>query len=236
MRKIVLAAALAASFGLSGAAMADGMPSRAPKYIAPEPVATTWTGFYVGVGFGAGALNHDIKANIDGFELAEVDGLGGEGVFGTVTVGYDHQFGRFVGGIFFDYDFSNIGSTIRVAELGSADIDLNNMWSIGGRLGYLVTPNTLLYGLVAYTQANFDFPSGLKNDTFSGVSVGGGLETQLGGNWFLKGEYRFTSLDKETIFDDGYGFRVTDEPDIHTARLVLSYKFNALDGGYAPLK
>ena len=60
---------------------------------------------------------------------------------------------------------------------------------------------------------------------------------------FLKGEYRFTQLGEKTLlfrqtFDKrgnpNGNYKVTDQPDIQTGRLVLSYKLNTTD--YAPLK
>ena len=68
-----------------------------------------------------------------------------------------------------------------------------------------------------------------------------GIETNLGGSWFLKGEYRFTQLDEKTLSSGSFrvstvasNYKVTDQPDIQTGRLVLSYKLNTTD--YAPLK
>ena len=133
--------------------------------------------------------------------------------------------------MFTDFDFTDITSK---ATLGgySASGDLNDMWSIGGRLGCLVNTNTLAYVMASYTEADFSFPKGLTNSTFSGYSVGGGLETNLHGNWFLKGEYRFTQLDKQTVYSKGY-VSISDQPDVQTGRVSLVYK---LGQGYTPLK
>lgn len=232
MKKALVAATFAALLGFAGAASAadiyaPGGLKDGPAYV-PE---TSWTGFYVGVGVGGAGVNHDLKFG----RIAELDGLSGNGVFGTVEVGYDRQFGNIVGGIFFNYDFADVSTDISVAGQ-TASAKLNDTWSVGGRLGYLVNPGTLAYALAAYTEANIDFPFGIKTDSFSGYSVGGGLETKLGGNWFLKGEYRFTRLDTETLASLGRNFRITDDVDLQTARLVLSYKGNFFDSGYAPLK
>lgn len=200
--------------------------------------ALTWTGFYLGVGGGGGATSQDLTAKLNSFALAEANGIGGMGGFGTVQVGYDRQImPRIVVGAFFDYDFDSIDSSVKLLNgAASFSFNLTDMWTVGGRIGYLVNPNTLVYALAGYTEAKFDLPAGASNNTFSGYSVGAGLETSLTGNWFLKGEYRFTSLDTQTIFEVGrrYNFNVTDQPDIQTGRLVLAYKFNPF--GYEPLK
>jgi outer membrane immunogenic protein len=238
MQKTLVAATLAAVLGMGGAAYAadiyaGGGLKDAPVY-AP---ATSWTGFYAGIGVGGGAVNHDGTASFGGLS-GELNGIGGEGALGTVQVGYDYQLDHhFVVGVFADFDFTDITSSARISLGGtslSASGDLNDMWSVGGRVGYLVNSNTLAYVLASYTEADFSFPHPLTNSTFSGYSVGGGLETRLGGNWFLKGEYRFTQLDQQTVLTAFAGhLRVTDQPDVQTGRVSLVYK---LGQGYEPLK
>ncbi len=204
------------------------------------------------------------------------DGIGGEGLFGTVQVGYDWQFKpRAVFGFFADADFTNISTDLdfsasgtellrprngeatsyvngpsRGEITGDGEVDLNWMWTIGARLGFLPTPDTLVYILAGYSQAEFDDPSLTINwgggsetvstslDTFSGVTVGAGMETRLNHNWGLKLEYRFTQLQDEELFSwsDSWGdcgcwayeagVSADLEPSIHTGRVALTYKFN----------
>ncbi len=253
MQKTLVAATVAALVGVAGAANAADVYSTGglkDSYVA-EP---SWTGLYVGLGIGAAAINHDITAKEfdhhgDLQFSGELDGVGGEGVFGTVQVGYDKQYGRFVGGIFFDYDFADANSTLNVSEWhnsASATASLNNSWTVGGRLGYLFTPSTLVYALGGYTEASVTFPfvgsDGQNKDfTLSGYTVGGGIETRLSGNWYLRGEYRFTSLDDADIYN-GKGqhcstIKITDQTDVQTARVVLSYKADIFGGdSIVPLK
>jgi outer membrane immunogenic protein len=225
--------------------------------------AVNWSGFYIGAGVGAGAVVHELDVTGGVADLGtgglNVNGIGGEGVFGTAQAGYDRQLGRFVLGAFFDYDFSGVGTDVSLSgssELGAlsakAKLDQDYMWTAGGRLGYLVHPETLIYGLAGYSETKFKNPTitlglgegavnhSVKLDTFSGLTVGGGFETRLRGDWFLKGEYRFSQFDKELFkIDDGDGntARGTLEPDIHTARVVLTYKFDFLrHRSFEPLK
>jgi outer membrane immunogenic protein len=246
MRKASLIAAFAAAVGMGGSAHAADLYGGSYKDPAPiEVSAPVWTGFYVGAGIGAGAAVNDLDANLAGVIGANLDGIGGEGAFGTVQVGYDRQIDRrFVIGAFFDYDFSDISTDASISILGQKagmDIDVDHMWSIGGRLGYLLNESTMVYALLAYTEASFDAPSFggvLDIDDFQGYSVGGGLETQLHDNWFLKAEYRFTQLDSENVLGRGLrGFADVDlEPSIHTARAVLTYKFDPFGRYHDPLK
>ncbi|MGA7325965.1 MAG: outer membrane beta-barrel protein [Rhodomicrobium sp.] len=228
MQRTFAAAMLAATLGMGGGAFAADVYSSGGMKDAPFAIAeTSWTGFHVGLGLGGAAVNHDIIA-----DSVELNGVGGTGIFGTVELGYDRQFGRIVAGIFFNYDFANLSSDLKSGGVESAK--LNDMWSAGGRIGYLVNPDTLAYFLAAYTQASFDMPASYRSITPDGYSLGGGLETKLGGNWSLKGEYRFTVLNTDTLSSSCP--RVTDQADIQTGRLVLSYKADIFGRDYTPLK
>jgi outer membrane immunogenic protein len=170
------------------------------------------------------------------------NGIGG---FGTVQIGFDKQLNRrFVAGIFADYDFAAIDSKVTSSSFSQVYPKLTDSWTVGGRVGYLITPSALIYGLAGYTQAHFKLPQDfvllattrpLLTSDFSGWTVGAGMETNLGGSWYLKGEYRFTELGTETLYADPVStYKITAQPDVHTGRVVLSYKLNG--GGYDPMK
>jgi len=243
MRKLLFCAATAACLGMATPAMAGGMYEGSMKDApAPMPVAT-WTGFYIGAGVGAGAVVHelDVDSYTDTFKETRhcslwgctpwnepytysesegsinFDGIGGEGVFGTVGVGYDWQFApRAVFGVFGDFDWSGIGTDLDFSYSdgyetvnGETELDMEWMWTVGARLGFLPTPDTLVYALAGYSQVSFDDadvaldgfdPFTTSLDTFKGWTVGAGMETRLSHNWGLKLEYRFTQLQDEELF------------------------------------
>lgn len=215
------------------------------------------------MGIGAGAINHEISlspgpALPPGVFSANLDGIGGEGILGTIGISADYQIGpKIVIGAFFDYDFAKLETEAGLSILpfvglnATSKISLDNQWTIGGRIGMLLSPDTLWYALAGYTQAsisdlevNVTTPVSLRLTAgvpgFSGYVVGGGVETLLAPNWSLKAEYRFTQLDAEKI-DLPFGLNTFVnaelEPSIHTARMSLNYKFN-LDrsADHAPLK
>jgi outer membrane immunogenic protein len=239
MRKALIAA-LAAFVGMSTTAYAadlGGSMKDTPVYDAPT---SSWTGLYIGVGIGGGASVTDIGLNVheyresdsDSFELFGLDGVGGEGVLGTAQIGYDYQLSsRLVIGAFVDYDFSGISTEVRFLEQ-STDIELDHMWTVGARFGFLATPDTLVYALLGYTQGEYSWDDADFSFDVEGWSFGGGIETRLTENWSLKGEYRYTQFDEESFGSDYLNLSV--EPSVHTARAVLSYRFNpferSLDG------
>jgi outer membrane immunogenic protein len=270
MRKATILAAAAALIGVSSVAHADGlMEKRAYKPVpVVAPAGVNWTGFYIGGGVGAGAVVHELDANVSqnyreeseiGSRSANLnfDGIGGQGVFGTLQVGYDRQIAsRWVLGAFFDYDFTDAGTELNISSgpgRVKVTLDQDYMWTAGGRLGFLIHPETMIYGLAGYSETKFKGPratvsygdtelasGSMHLPTFGGLTLGGGFETQLHSNWFLKGEYRFSQFDKEDLFrysSKGYSADATLAPDVHTARLVLTYKLDFLGHGHAtPLK
>ena len=277
MKTLFLGAAAALMFMTSNA-VADGKPRRAPmaSAVCCEP---NWTGFYIGVGAGGAFATHEHSAKhifeekngagdttvLDVVRLWDLDN-GRSHAFGTVTIGYDHLFSRhWVAGVFVDYDFGNGKSDSRFDRFGDAhDIRLshehNHAWSVGGRLGFLANPSTLLYLSTGWTQFSFDRDSSfwLDDGTFhrrsidnnrDGWFVGAGIETQLG--WLhsglsLRGEYRFTQLDddhnKFTFAEGSCGgctwsrrLEFDHDIDVHSVRVVLAYKFGRREA-IAPLK
>jgi outer membrane immunogenic protein len=237
MKRLILGVAAALLLS-AGPAIADGMPTKGSIKSAPAAAGPNWNGFYLGVGIGAGALVGDKPDyNYNGYEFANYE-LGGDGVFGTVTVGYDRVIRPgWVAGVFADFDFgSGISSDSDFwngrsrGEPNRFSLDHDHSWAIGARLGFLTAPGTLVYGTAGYTQMEIDADSpalGLSHSTtFDGYFVGAGLETFLRDNWTLKLEYRYSNFGSETLLSPSEGpFGVDFDPSMHTARLVLSYKF-----------
>jgi opacity protein-like surface antigen len=176
--------------------------------------------------------------------------LGDEGFFGTVQLGYDKQFGpRWLIGAFVDGDwYSNLKADSHSSTSSALNIDFKHFlppidlplsklttdtsigldWtvSVGGRLGVLATPGTLLYVLGAYTHAELDnarvnvliddpfgslgklFHEDISSpakialnlpDSLNGFSLGAGTEARLGhGPWSIKLEYRWSHFEGDS--------------------------------------
>lgn len=161
--------------------------------------------------------------------------LGDAGLFGTVEGGFDFQMGsNFVLGIVGNFDFgqqlkahSNTEGTVDVDFEGARpdfdtfdDFDvavkMDDSWGIGGRLGFLASESTLIYGIGGYTQAKFKARAELDggwngalcigcenelvvsasdSDWLHGFFVGGGIETLLTEHLSLKAEYRYANYE-----------------------------------------
>jgi outer membrane immunogenic protein len=275
--KTLLLGAGAALMLMTSNALADGMPRGAPAAICCEP---NWTGFYIGVGGGGAFTQHQHSARlfeernygyatvVDAFRLWDLDN-GRSHAFGTVTVGYDHLLrSHWVAGIFVDYDFGNGKDDSRILQIRDfsnvqVSNDFRHAWSIGGRLGFLSSPNTLLYLSTGWTQVSVDRDVSFwldgtpHNHSFDkdrdGWFIGAGMETQLG--WLhpglsLRGEYRFTRLDDEhrrlDLGEAAYcgvpvctmnrRLEFDHDIDVHSVRVVLAYKFGRREAAPVPLK
>jgi outer membrane immunogenic protein len=207
MKKFLLATIAAAALVAAGPAMAADMG--APVYKAPPPPAPApvynWTGFYVGAGAGYGMWDMDTTTTFPAVGVASsVTNNGGRGWVGQAVAGYDYQFPvasfNLVAGVFGDYDFGHISGTTNVG-LAVSPVDTfggvekeRSSWAVGGRLGWLITPQILTYWNGGYTEARFDGinltdtgvgiagplpPLSVTANTYHGWFTGGGVETQV---------------------------------------------------------
>lgn len=222
--------------------------------VAIQLAPSCWTGFYAGLGGGMTSLNNTLKAQ-PGPALgasgptASFDGLGAEGGFFELNVGADYQVNSWlVAGAFFDFDFDDVQSELKISVPGAplnaqAKLDINHKWSIGGRLGYLASPGTLLYVSGGFTQVSMsdlkfaisgpiDAATSVAIPSFSGGFVGAGAETKLTEHISLRGEYRFTDFGSGSVglptingtnLNDFVSARVA--PTMQDTRVSLNYRF-----------
>lgn len=202
--------------------------------VAQEPaLSRPWTGFYMGAGIGGGAVVQEQALNITGVGTVFADTAGGQGLIATATTGYDYQVTRnVVAGLFADFDWSTISADyFDPLSVTFDSADHTYSWALGARLGYLATPTTLWYLTAGYTQAAFDFGV-LGSFDLQGYFVGGGVESRLASNWSMRGEYRFSHFQPETVLDLCLCGSLEIENTMHTGRLLLIYRFD--NGSPAP--
>lgn len=215
--------------------------------IVEEPVAVAasgynWSGLYVGVGVGVGTSVHGVGLDSPFTDLY-LNGIGGDGIFGQISVGYDYMVSpRFLIGAFADANLGNIGPELDASPLIDATLENKYGFNVGARVGYLFNPSTLGYALGGYSWQRFELDGTLLGEGFnfeedrSGFVVGAGIETVLGGAWTLKTEYRYAYYGDDTVFSFPAGDDNADiyvEPSTHTFMLGVNYKLGAESGGPA---
>ncbi len=91
---------------------------------------------------------------------------------------------------------------------GTVDDTLSANWMVSGlaRVGYLVDPRTMFYGLGGWTHAGFstsiESDDGNRTFTAGGPSVGIGGERQIADLWSFRAEYRYTKFLERTLTTD----------------------------------
>jgi outer membrane immunogenic protein len=244
-----LAAALVAS-----PALAADIPVKAP--IAP---VYSWAGSYMGLNAGYGWSRFKVKDPTEFdhtgpiFNYANFDFNGGGGFFGLQN-GYNWQSGAWVFGYESDLQLARINGdkTFRSSIFfnlpsptfdTAVSSDINWFGTVRARLGYSVTPATLIYGTggLAYgevrSQLFFPFTNGAPShfvavDTHTrfGYSAGGGIEHKIAPNVSLKAEYLYVNLGNHSnsflIDRDTYTWR--ERVDLHTARIGVNVQYQGL--------
>src|SRR5512139_742489 len=153
------ALAALAALGFASVASAADLPVKAPPK-APDAAATNWTGVYVNGGLGYGIWTGD-TTTVNQFTgaciLCVTQTQGGKGWLGVVGLGYDYQFApNFVAGVFGDFGFGSIKGTLQDQDpFYVGETKEQRAWAVGGRLGWLITPDALMYMNGGYTSARF---------------------------------------------------------------------------------
>ena len=192
---LVLAALLALP-----AAAADLGGSKLTPLFTPADGSRTWTGGYVGVFGTCGTGAHVASA-----ASVSIDGLSFRGCGGGLQGGLDYQIGSWVIGVGADYEISTAETSASIT-FGDSTYSLSyqkqDAWTVFGRLGYLVGPNTLVYGLGGWGIVDFGdvewtggSAPGLQHSAWM---IGAGMEHRIG-RASIKIEYRHREYSEETL-------------------------------------
>lgn len=163
--------------------------------LAASPAAAqTFTGPRVEATIGWDQMHFDL-GNVGQAGRAKQSGLD----FGG-AVGYDQQVGtNLIAGVEASATGSDTGYTTGTAANGTALREKRDL-SIAARLGTKVTPNTLLYGKVGYSNLQVGTTTTAAgtvtsqyNRDLDGVVLGAGLEVAISPKAYLKTEYDYSN-------------------------------------------
>jgi opacity protein-like surface antigen len=207
----------------AGSLAADLPVKAPPKAAWVDSWAGPYIGAYFGAGAGRAretftrtSSDLGISDEISTEARSSAGNLSGDvtGSMVDLFAGYNWRFGNFVvggqveGTVFSDVTikpigtqtFNSVSATDGVVTSTSSSIgttennqQLRSMAGAIGRVGYLVTPNVLLYGLGGLELGHFTYPDsddrfGGKNGKWvAGYAVGAGGEVKLTDNWSLRG-------------------------------------------------
>jgi outer membrane immunogenic protein len=277
MKKYMLSVSIIAATLAAGSAFAADLPSRKAPLIAPPPPPPMWTGFYAGLNAGWSWSNSNQVYTQTFSGVNDAEGASGasalsatgvasapmDGFIGGGQIGYNHQFANnFVLGVEADIQGSTItggGTFTGVGQIpGKTDITIGQdhrsvewLGTVRGRVGYLVTPNLLVYGTGGLAYGGVTADTSIFNvwtngqagggashysDTLVGWTAGGGVEWMFAPNWSTKVEYLYYDLGNAQ-WDTAWGIagKATALPnfttththfDGHIVRAGVSYHFN----------
>jgi len=218
MKKLLLALSL--SLLASSAYAADAI-------IAEAAPVFSWTGGYIGLQAGYAWGNGNVD-QIGGPGFIDTDP---DGFLGGVYAGYNYQMSNnIVIGAELDVVYANVDGSGQVFLApgvpagASATEELNWSGAARLRLGY-AADRFLPYiaGGVAFGDIDIsnDNGPGSFGDTFTGWTIGVGLDYAMTDNLLLRAEYRYTDFGSESFEDFG------SEVDLKTneVRFGIAYKF-----------
>jgi outer membrane immunogenic protein len=193
--------------------VAADMPIKAPVYRATA--AYDWTGLYLGLNAGYSVGRHhssDVFVQPGNTpDTSQAFTVGPAGFLGGGQLGYNWQSGNWVAGVEGDWQWTGQKDTIcisgcnRPGGLGSflfVEQKLDWLATVRGRLGY-AQAGSLWYltggGAWASVKENdskaFAVATAASfSDVKGGWTLGGGVETLVGGNWTAKIEYLYVNL------------------------------------------
>ena len=199
-------------------ALAADMATKAPP---TSPVPYTWTGFYfggqIGVGFG------DNSSSFSGFDPGDTPPPVSPDRSGVVLggqVGYNYQFGSWVGGLEADIAYTHIDGTASSISVNGTtqptEQDLNWLGTVRGRIGVLPTNRMLVFatGGAAFGGVRVSSSlgpafgtcgpgnscgSGSASGTNVGWTLGGGIEYALSNRISFKAEYLYVDLGSKSV-------------------------------------
>jgi outer membrane immunogenic protein len=180
-----------------------------------------WTGFYVGAQVGAAAAIDeftDLGPNVI------FDGLGGDGGWGSLNIGYDYEFGgAWVAGVQAAARYMSLDTTF-----DGLSLDRDYGFDLLARVGAKVNESTLAYVIGGYTHQHFELD--VQGEEFDwndgGYTIGAGIETAVSSNLTLNVEYRFSQFGDHEPLEDVFPGEFSYEPRFHTFGVGLKYKFN----------
>lgn len=186
------------------ALLAATASARAADIVEPivEAPIFTWTGPYIGIQGGFAWANAGFRHDFDVFEShsSNFDG----GLLGGL-IGYNWQTGSFVFGA--EADINKVWND-QTFDVGRFDVDVGSDYlaSIRARAGY-AWDRALLFatGGVAFTgvsaDATIDGIDFSASQSFTGWTIGGGVDYAFTDNWIGRLEYRFYDFGNQDIFD-----------------------------------
>lgn len=218
-----------------------------PVIVATPAPVSDWAGAYGGISLGYSGGSDDEIGNerfINGVSQGIESRLGNVDVKGPtvgLAAGYRWQRDRWVFGPELTIEGGSVDASDNISEIVLEDdfqrvkSSVNYIVGLQGKTGYLMNPQTLLYGTAGILYGDFDYKSvtadGAQTVGYNatGYSLGLGVERRLGARTSVFAEWQYRNFGKENVDfknEDGSAFSRTEAtPEHHNIRMGLNFKF-----------
>ena len=226
-----LSASSLAIVAMSGAAFAGGYVAPvepAPIIEAPVvPPVADWAGGYAGgsLGYSFGA-DDEIGIRDGGVMDPALGDVEVSGVTAGLHAGYRWQRDNWVFGPELWVEGGSVDDTATIAEGVDVTSEVNYLVGLQLKTGYVVNPQTLVYGTVGYVRGDFDYSIGDQTEgyTADGYSLGLGVERKIRDNLAVFAEWQYRNFGKENV-DFGDGLSTNATPEHHNVKVGVNFSF-----------
>jgi outer membrane immunogenic protein len=187
---------------------------------------SSWSGSYLGLHGGYGWSKFD--ESIVAFGLTNISSEP-DGGYGGFQSGYNWLFGpNALFGVEVDSSFGDLKDSTSPNGINTVHAKIEDLGTARLRLGYLATPDTLLYvtGGAAYAREKTTISAvttfNSKVDHL-GWTLGAGVEYKFAPEWSLKAEYLYADLGDYHITGSIAGATRTSDLTLNTVRVGVNY-------------
>lgn len=226
MRNNLIAASVAALLSVP-AAHAGGFVAPVLD-VEPAPVVTPapsdWQGGYAGITLGyAFGGDDDIGVRPPGGDIGNAELSGANA---GLRLGYRWQRDRWVVGPEVAYVAGDISDDFDFGVGGEFESEVNNLLGLRLKTGYLVRPDTLVYGIAGWQKGDFTYNVNGNSEDYDadGYVVGLGVERQLTERMSLTGEYEYSDFGSTDV-DIVPGATSVATPSFSNVKLGLNFRF-----------
>jgi outer membrane immunogenic protein len=244
MKNFIWGLVAGAMLGWCAQADAADLPLANKAPVAAVDYGDPWSGFYIGGAIGYGWNNGDgtgtgttiLGSGSTAFSTSP------QGLVGGLHAGIGSHFGGnwYIGGEVAGGIGTLDGTAQNPGFIGNINSKTNALVSVSGRIGYILTPNMMVYARGGWAWANSEFSiTGTDGSQFSikptvnGAMAGFGTEYALTRNWIAGLEYQhyfLSDMNMSTtgvILNTGLPVALSGKVDNHIDTVLgrLSYKF-----------
>lgn len=194
-----------------------------PAPVVTAPVAADWQGAYAGLTLGyAFGGDDEIGVRPPGIDLGDAELSGWNA---GVRLGYRWQRDRWVVGPELSYVDGDISDDFDFAG-GEFESEVNNLLGVRLKTGYLVRPDTLVYGIAGWQEGDFTYSvAGQEVDyDADGYVLGLGVERRLTDRMSVTGEYEYSDFGSTDVELAG-GATSVATPSFSNVKVGLNFRF-----------